>query len=436
MKKRMADRPSAELAPPGQKARRRDLRRRNKWLLLHLIQTAGPSSMAELARRSGLSPAAVSGILRPLIEQQILVEEGKTTAGAGRRASILGFNPRAALTVGVAIEQEECETALVDMSARVVDHESTTYPRYTEPHEVVGLAASSVCSLVERNGVMWSSLVGIGVAMPGLIDSGSGLVSVAANLGWRIVQLRALFEQKLRLPTRVEHLGMAKARAEAIWGKGAGHRNFVCLEIGSGIGAGVMADGRILRGARESAGEVGHTLLDPRGPRCACGLSGCWEVFCAGPAIRRRLAEHLATEDGSTSSLWSGSTLGELGQAAERGDEVACRVLEETAQYLARGLVGVIWSFDPELVILSGPVVRDCPRLVQATRAQLAVLEAARKFDIPVVPATEESTTAVVAASAIASCRHLEELASQRSEASMAQQEEGIPAPAAIQTVI
>ena len=176
---------------------------------------------------------------------------------------------------------------------------------------------------------------------------GFGLVYVATNLGWHNVQVRALFGQKTGLRTRIEHLGRAKARAEATWGKGAGHKSFVCLEIGSGLGAGVMLDGYILSGANASAGEVGHTPIDIRGPRCGCGMNGCWETFCSSPAIRRLLLECLASPDGGGSRLSTGSTLAEMSEAYELGDPVARRVLDETANYLARGICGVVWNFDP-----------------------------------------------------------------------------------------
>lgn len=400
-----------DFASPRLKVGRGDLRRRNRWLLLHLIQTHGPSSQAGLARRSGLSPATVSAILQPLIENRTLVEEGKAQSGIGRKASILAFNPRSILIAGVSIEQEECEVALVDLSARVLDHVTAEYPRYTEPREVADLAVARIRAMLRSNRIDSRALAGIGVAIPGLVDSDSGLVCVATNLGWRNVQLRALFEQKTQLPASVEHLGRAKARAQAVWGQGAGHRNFVCLEIGSGIGAGVVADGRILIGAGAFAGEVGHTVLDPSGPRCACGLDGCWETFCASPAIRRRIGEHLASDAGTGSTLTPGSSVAELGRAAGQGDPVARRVVAETARHLARGLVNVIWNFDPEVVILSGSVVRNCPSLIEATQAGLAKLEAARSFNVPLVAASHESDASVIAASAVVSFRRVEELA-------------------------
>jgi len=410
MKKGIWDRNRTHDAPGTLKTGRKDLRSRNKWVLLHLIQTGGPKSQAELARLSGLSPAAVSGILQPLIEAEILVEERKTTTGLGRKASILGFNPRAVVSVGISIDQEGSEVALVDLSGRVIDHVSTAYPRYTDPREVVAQSAACVLDLMERRQADPRASVGVGVAIPGLVDSTSGLVSVASNLGWRNVELQSLFEKELRLPVRVEHLGRAKARAEGVWGAGANCRNFVCLEIGSGIGAGVIVDGIVLHGARESAGEVGHMPVDPSGPRCACGLNGCWEVFCAGNAIPRRLADRLAATDSSDGSLGARATLAQIGKAALEGHPIATQVIDETAEYLARGLVGIIWSFDPEIIILSGPVVRDCPSLIQATRARLQTVVAARNFDIPLVPARQEADAGVIAASAIVSLPFVEEL--------------------------
>lgn len=398
---------------PLAKSGKQDLRRRNTLLLLRLIQSDGPTSQAELARRSGLSPAAVSGILQPLIEARILVEEGKSTKGLGRRASILAFNSHAVVTVGVCIDLEECEVALVDLSGRVLDKASARYPRYTEPDAVVGLAAGCLATIEARTSLDRSSVAGVGVAIPGLINSKTGLIQVASNLGWMNVQLRALLEQRLGVPVRVEHLGRAKAQAEAIWGKGKNHRNFVCLEIGSGIGAGVVVQGRILRGAGGIAGEVGHMPIDPAGPICACGLRGCWEVFCASPAIRRRMAQKLETEKRAASSLTPLSTLRDLDAAYQKGDEIAVAVIEESAQYLVRGLTGVIWSFDPEFVLLTGPVVNDCPSLVDAAKRNMSQLKGhARSFDIPLILESHHAGTGVVAASAVVSLRYLEEFAS------------------------
>lgn len=395
---------------PG-KTSRSDLRRRNRRFLLRLIQTEGPISQAELARRSGLGPASVSSILQSLIESGVLAEDGKTTAGLGRKASLLSFSRLQALVVGVVIEQESCEVALVDLSGRVLDRQAKAHPSYSQPDEVVSLVSEQLEILVERCGVRPDALVGAGVAVPGLVNAKTGSIQIAANLGWRNVGLRSLFEQRLNLPVGVEHVGKAKARAEALWGRGQGHENFICLEIGSGIGAGVVCDGRVLKGATASAGEVGHIVVDPNGPRCSCGLNGCWEVFCSGPAMRRRVAVQLGADPAYSGTLTAASSIAELGASAERGDSLALRVIEETAGYLARGLVNLIWNFDPELVILSGFVVWDCPILLEATQAALKQVTTARSLDIPLVAQTQGAQAGVIAASAIVSVRHMEKLA-------------------------
>jgi N-acetylglucosamine repressor len=393
---------------PG-KTSRGDLRQRNRRFLLRLIQTEGPISQAELARRSGLGPASVSSILQTLIESGVLAEEGKTTSGLGRKASLLAFNRLAVLTVGVLIEQEHCEVALVDLSGRVLERATKTHPRYEQPDEVVALVAELLEGLVQRAGVRPGTLAGVGVAVPGLVNAKTGSVEIAANLGWRNVGLRSLFEQRLGLPAGVENIGRAKARAEALWGRGAGHENFICLEVGSGVGAGVVCDGRVLRGASASAGEVGHITLDPAGPRCSCGLNGCWEVFCSGPAIRRRIAMHLAADVGYNGILTATSSIAELAAAAELGDPLANGVIEETAGYMVRGLLNLICNFDPELVILSGFVVWDCPRLLEAVQGALHRVTTAKSLDVKLVAQGAES--GVIAASAIISVKHIEKLA-------------------------
>ncbi len=418
MKEIIRRRIGLEFGAPPAKAGKQELRRRNTLLLLSLVQSEGPSSQADLARRSALSPATVSGILQPLIESRILVEEGKSTAGLGRRASILAFNPRANLTAGVSIDLEEVEVALVDLSGRVLDQTSAPYPRYTEPNEVVTLAGECLEKLEARNSLTRDSIAGVGVAMPGLINSSTGLVQAASNLGWMNVQLRDLFEQRFGLPVRVEHLGRAKARAEAIWGKGKNHRNFVCLEIGSGIGAGIVVHGRLLRGAGGIGGEVGHMPVDASGPMCACGFKGCWEVFCSGPAIRKNLARRLGESANTAGTNGNGAlgpmaTLAELEAAYLQGDADAIAVVEEWASYFVRGLVGVIWSFDPEFVLLTGPVVHHCPSLMEAAKRRMGGLKGnARSFDIPLILESHPAGTGVVGAAATVATRYLEELAS------------------------
>ena len=387
------------------------LRQQNTRLLLHFIQMQRAISQAELARQTGLSPAAVSGILQWLLAQALLVEHGKShQQGAGRRGALLTFNEQKAVVAGVVIDQTQCEVALLTLSAQVLAHTSQVNPAYGDPAKTLDLIVSLLHTLLQQIPLPTSALVGVGVAMPGLIDADAGIVKVAANLGWRNVHLGAMLQERLVLPVRLEHLGRAKAIAETLWGRGIGCANLVCVEIGSGIGAGIMMDGNLLKGGSGSAPEIGHSVLDLHGPECACGLRGCWESYCAGPAIRKRIGRCLATMPQLKTSLTPQSTLAELEAAVRVGDVLAQVIMSETANYMARGLLNVIWNFDPSLIILSGFVVQECPTLIAFTQIALQALQVVRTVDIPLVVTAQGADAGVIAASALASVHYLEQL--------------------------
>lgn len=388
------------------------LRQQNTRLLLHFIQMQHAISQAELARQTGLSPASVSGILQWLLAQELLIEHGKSPQqGAGRRGALLGFNDQKAVVAGVVIDQTQCEVALLGLSAQVLAHTSQSNPAYHDPAKTLDLIAATLHTLLDQTTLPAAALVGVGVAMPGLIDPDAGVVKVAANLGWRNVHLGTMLQERLSLPVRLEHLGRAKAIAETLWGSGIGCANLVCVEIGSGIGAGVIMAGNLLKGGSGSAPEIGHTVLDLQGPACACGLRGCWETFCSGPALRRRIDHYLETMPQIKTDLTRHATLAELENAVRTGDALAQVIMSETANYLARGLLNVIWNFDPSLIILSGVVVQECPTLVAFTQMALQAFQVVRTVDIPLVVTAQGADAGVIAASALASVHYLEQLA-------------------------
>ena len=387
------------------------LRQQNTRMLLHFIQMQRAISQAELARQTGLSPAAVSGILQGLLTQELLVENGKShLQGAGRPGALLTFNEKKAVVAGVVIDQTQCEVALLSLSAQVLVHIIQANPAYADPVKTLDLIVDLLLSLVQQLSLPITALVGVGVAMPGLIDADAGVVKVAANLGWRNVHLGTLLQERLALPVWLEHLGRAKAVAETLWGRGTDCANLVCVEIGSGIGAGIMMDGNLLKGGSGSAPEIGHSVLNLDGPECTCGLHGCWESYCAGPAIRKRIGRCLATLPQIKTSLTPQSTLAELEAAVRAGDVLAQLVMSETANYMARGLLNVIWNFDPSLIILSGFVVQDCPTLIEYTQIALRTLQVVRTVDIPLVVTAQGADAGVIAASALASVHYLEQL--------------------------
>ncbi|MFN8466055.1 MAG: ROK family protein [Caldilineaceae bacterium] len=389
-----------------------ELRQQNTFALLSTIQKERAIAQAGLARQTGLSPASVSSILQPFLAQDLLIENGRSSQqGAGRRGALLGFNDRKAVTAGVVVEQLQYEVGILGLSGNVIAHRRQHNADYRDPVKTSELITSTLHNLLQEHTLPATTLVGIGVAMPGMIDPEAGVVKAAANLGWRDVPFRTLLQSRLQPPVTLEHLGRAKAIAETLWGSGVGCANLVCVEIGSGIGAGILVDGNLLKGDSGAASEIGHVALDLHGPKCTCGLHGCWESYCSGPAIRLRIGSYLAAMPQIRTNLTHAATLPELEQAVQGGDPLAQIILAETANYMARGLLNVIWSFDPSLIILSGFVVEECPSLIEFSRVALRTLQTVRTVDVPLLATAQGADAGVIAASILAAVPFLEHLA-------------------------
>jgi predicted NBD/HSP70 family sugar kinase len=392
-------------------AGRNDLRSRNTHLLLHLIQVNGPVSQADLARRSGLSRSTVSGIINPLIENSLIVTTGKNKKqGMGRRASLLTFSPETLMTVGVVIEPDQCKIALIDFSGTVIGSTDLTCSLPCQPEQVAICIKADLEKLLQECDVQRDAIVGIGVALPGMIDVETGTVKVAINLGWANVPLKQIIEIKLELPVSIENVANAKIATETIWGRGVDCENLVLLEIGSGIGGGALVDNHLINGATFAAAEVGHTSLDLNGPQCQCGLQGCWEVFCNGPAIRARIKKYLTNYPDIATQLNPDSSLRDLQEVAEADDELALMVIQETARYMARGFVNILYNFDPEMLILTGYIVEECPFLIESTQEELKKIQAIRSMAVPLLKAKQGDNFGVISASALVSRKYLEEL--------------------------
>lgn len=206
-----------------------------------------------------------------------------------------------------------------------------------------------------------SLISGIGICAPGPLDPRSGIVINPPNLpGWRDFPLAAEISKKYNVLVRVDNDGNAAALAEALWGAGRGFRNVFCATIGTGIGTGIVFDGRIYHGRTGAAAEGGHNTIDYRGPRCGCGKLGCIEALASGPAIARRAAEKIVKEHRASSILdLSGDrsdriTSEMVGKAYLQGDSLAKEVLQETAMLLTVWLGNIVDLLEPDVMIIGG----------------------------------------------------------------------------------
>lgn len=290
----------------------------------------------------------------------------------------------------------------------------------TERGEVAGFAATptdarggpeaviaQMIGLVEkvRSAVPEARPRGLGVGAPGPLDPEAGIVVDAPTLsGWKNVPLVALLAERLGLAVKLENDANAAALGEWRFGAGQGTRSMVFVTVSTGIGGGVIVDGRLLHGRRGLAGEIGHMAISDRPARCACGSTGCFEALASGTALAREAAERVRSGTAPALAALAGAapvTSRHVGEAARAGDADALALLDGEARWLGVGLTNLLHVYSPERLILGGGVGSLLP-LMQGTIARTIQERAMPPFrDVPVVAATLGSHAGLVGAASL-----------------------------------
>lgn len=269
----------------------------------------------------------------------------------------------------------------------------------------VNLAAQS---LLQKLNIKSEELIGIGIASPGPLDISKGCVDGSPNLpGWTGYSIEQGLSSFFNLPARIDNDANAAALGEYKFGAGKNKKNMVYLTVSTGIGGGVIVDGRLMRGANGNAAELGHLTLNINGPACPCGANGCFEMYASGTAIARRTRE--AIQAGASSQILNlaGSleeiTTHHILAALQKDDALAQKIWNETTEYLGRGLAVVINTINPELIVVGGGVTAAGELLFKPVR------EKALRYAFPrlaavcsIVPAGLGSNVGVVGAAACA----------------------------------
>lgn len=212
-------------------------------------------------------------------------------------------------------------------------------------------------------------IAAVGLGLPGLLDPEKGVCLVAENLGWEDVPVATALKDKLQAPVFIENDARVAALGELAQGKARGCRDFIYITVGTGIGSGIYIDGKLLRGSRWSAGEVGHMVMDPRGDDCTCGSRGCLETLASAPAIVRAARRAAAFNPDSVLSFVRPEELDAAAvfQAADM-DEVAAQVVDTAMTWLGIGIANLVNVFNPELVVIGGGVSLAGEKLLQPVR--------------------------------------------------------------------
>ncbi len=333
----------------------RDLMRAiNRFAILHAVRDTGSVSRVAISRLTGISQSTVTGITAELLRGGMLLERASDKSGGGRRPVPLSLNPQGAFTVGIHLSVNQVSVVLMDLQASIIN----TYSAPLDTSDLsVGKVVDTFVQAVQT--CLWDSdfsknqISGIGIAIPGLINSRKGHIHYFPNYNWKDVKLAELVSKRIGVPVYVENSANTLVVFEQWFGIGRGADNFLLVTTEHGIGMGMVVDGKIYRGSRGVAGEFGHTTIDPNGPICRCGEKGCLEAICGNNAILRDA--EAALRRGSWKRKEEGPLkIEEILEEAKNGNKDLIAIYRNVGEKLGIGLSNLHKLLDPEKIIISG----------------------------------------------------------------------------------
>ena len=339
-----------------------ELRARNTGLVLTSLRHDGPGTRTELARRTGLAKATVGTIVGTLGDQDLVAESGPVTAGRGRPGRPVALTGRRVLGLGIEVNVDYVTAVTMDL-AGTVQHEQTVAVRSSDPLDVLRDLVDDSAGRARASG---GRIAGLTAAVPGLVAADAATVRWAPNLRWRDLDLAAALREVVGDGVRctVDNDANCAALAEAHHGAAARAGSALYLTGTVGVGAGIVVEGRLLRGAAGFAGEVGHLPFGDPGASCACGRHGCWET---GVGLRA-LLDAVAMD--AVGTPWQCARA--VAECAADGDDVVIEGIDRVGDRLGRGLASLSAVMDPAVVVLGGYFVPIAEWLVPAAERRLA----------------------------------------------------------------
>ncbi len=338
----------------GSPADQATVRRLNLGLLMRSLAAGGPRSRARLADDTGLNKATVSSLVTELVDRGLVIEGIIQRRGVGRPGRTIEVNTAVVRCIGLELNVDYLAGVITDLTGRVLARRRLTLPMIElGPARAMGQVADLAAALVDDCSATPDQVETLHLSLPGLIDIDAGVLAYGPNLHWRQVDVVHTLMGRLQwADTRigVDNDANLGAMAEYASGPSAGSSNLLYLVGEIGVGAGMIIDGRIIRGATGFAGEVGHMPIGDPAVKCACGRCGCWETAVGMNAV----VEAVAVPGDRLHEGDMGSRLAEIVRRAEAADERTLRALQEAGRQLGVGASVLANLLDPEVIIFGG----------------------------------------------------------------------------------
>ncbi len=342
-----------------QTADQESIRKVNTSIVLNVLRLYAPISRAELAAKTKLNRSTISNIINALLDDGLVLELDTMESKIGRPGIALALKPEAGAVIGVEIGVEFVSVILTDFVANILWRGLVEFSLTKAQIEIISEAEALIeqaISIAEEKNL---PLLGIGLGVPGLVNTQQGELLFAPNLGWKNVPLRLMWNQRFRLPLYVENEANLAALGEYYFGVGRDIDNLIYLSSGVGLGGGLIINGKLFKGGHGLAGEIGHIQRDPKGEMCGCGRRGCWETQVGPRAVLQRVKRLIeADSDNSLTKCANGDlsklTFNQVVDFALQGNQICRSALEEVGRNLGAGIADLANIFNPEIVVIGG----------------------------------------------------------------------------------
>jgi len=341
------------------KVKRKNKIRRN--LILRALLDNKALSLTDLKNKTGISLPVVSSIVSNLQKQGYLVEvKDKENKKAGRPPSIYKLNGDAGYVLGVDIGRVNSNYVIIDLAQNIVKSvRRKSVDVNTAEIETVDKLIEELNKVLKDTKVDWEQILGVGFSIPGIVQGPKGITRTYFNFEDR--SIKEILGEKLDKPVHIEHDAKAMALGELWFGDARNRKNVICINLGWGIGSGIVIDGKLYYGSDYYAGEFGHLQVVPNGNLCYCGKRGCLETYASGKAIANTAKEKIKNGAQTILREKAGEDTDSIDtkmivEASKEGDQFSFEILEEAAQYIGRALAQMINILNPELIIFGGKI--------------------------------------------------------------------------------
>lgn len=331
-----------------------DLRRSNLGLALRFLRDHGPRSRAGLASDLGMTRSTVSTLVTELTERGLVTDGQQVQRSVGRPSTAVELDGRLVCGIGAEINVNHVSTLTLDLRGEVVEeHKLALDARSLDAEDVLGHLVRLVRETVENLERRGTVTAGLTVGVAGLYDRTKDVLTHGPNLGWYDVPVGAMLRSLLDAPFPIDVDNEANLAAAAEATPGDPHRQDILVLHGEvGVGGGIVADGRLLRGSHGYAGEFGHMIVEPRGNQCGCGRRGCWETVCGLRALLQRAAD--PDDPIRNPQMGIDDRLAEINRRAGLGDARTLAALDEVGAWLGIGASILVNALNPSTVVLAG----------------------------------------------------------------------------------